>query len=61
MCDQQDDKIHDCMRRNILLENICKVCQVVVGEKDKQFLQDGKAIYVGEISCSIYERLKQVY
>ena len=57
-CSQGDEKRIDCRKRNILYESECTICNV--GKKDgKEDLKDGKGVYVGESSRSIYERAKE--
>ena len=50
-CGQGDESRLDCRKRNILYENRCELCN---GSK-----KDGKGIYVGETSRSLYERAKE--
>ena len=57
-CAQPDSKRLDCKKRNILYENRCTVCNKE-DQKDGRFLKDGKGIYVGETSRSLYERAKE--
>ena len=62
LCSQQDETPQDCKRRSILYENRCEICQVDEekdGKKSKLFLKDGKGVYVGESSRSMYERAKE--
>ena len=47
----------NCEKRNILYENRCTICNKA-DQKDGKFLKDGKGIYVGESSRSMYERAK---
>ena len=55
-CHQGDDRRIDCKKRNILYESECTVC----AETDKEEVEkDGKGVYVGESSRSIYERAKE--
>ena len=51
---QEDEKIQNCKKRSILYENRCMVCNVDM--KDGPAMKDGegKGIYVGESSRSIY-------
>ena len=59
-CSQNDEKRTDCREQNILYESECTVCNI--GKKDgKEDLKDGKGVYVGESSPSIYiyERAKE--
>ena len=57
-CSQNDEKRIDCRKRNILYESECTICNKV--KKDgKEDLKDGRGIYVGESSRSIYERAKE--
>ena len=60
-CKQEDENRINCRQRNILYESECTLC---AGQKVKQkdgnySLGDGKGIYVGESSRSIYERAKE--
>ena len=48
----------DCRKRNLLYENRCEACNKD-GQKDGKVLADGKGIYVGETSRSMYERAKE--
>jgi hypothetical protein len=57
-CGQGDDKRMDCRKRNLLYENRCEACNKD-GQKDGKVLADGKGIYVGETSRSMYERAKE--
>ena len=57
-CAQQDEKRMNCKKRNILYENRCTLCNKA-DQKDGLFLKDGKGIYVGESSRSMYERAKE--
>ena len=57
-CSQAEDKRIDCRKRNILYENRCVLCNPE-GQKDGKFLKDGKGIYVGESSRSLYERARE--
>ena len=51
ICNQGDEEVQDCRRRNILYENRCTLCQ---GGKDgDKFQKDGLRIYVGESSRSL--------
>ena len=47
--------------RNVLYEHKCTVCNVEVKDdkKTQSYLMDGKGIYVGETSRSMYERGKE--
>ena len=54
VCNQGDEEIQDCKCRNFLYENRCTLCQV--GKEGDTFQKDGKGIYVGESSRSLYER-----
>ena len=55
-CHQGDERRIDCKKRNILYESECTVCM----ENDKDGVEkDGKGVYVGESSRSIYERAKE--
>ena len=63
-CNQGDEVKQDCKRRNILYESTCTVCRVDGGDKEedkkmKIFQEDGKGLYIGESSRSIYERAKE--
>ena len=53
---QEDEKKKNCTMRNILYENRCTICNVKDGKDTQPFLMDGKGIYVGESSRSMYER-----
>ena len=57
-CAQPDKKKLNCKKRNILYENRCTVCNQT-DQKDGKSLKDGKGIYVGESSRSLYERAKE--
>ena len=57
-CAQPDERRMNCKKRNILYENRCTVCNKA-DQKDGIFLKDGKGIYVGESSRSMYERAKE--
>ena len=66
VCDQGDEVKQDCKRRNILYESSCTICRVDIKEDDTDeagkkelFLKDGKGLYIGESSRSIYERSKE--
>ena len=55
-CQQGDERRIDCKKRNILYESGCTVCE----ENDKEGVEkDGKGVYVGESSRSIFERAKE--
>ena len=61
-CNQGDEKRIDCRRRNILYESECVLCREIkkAGEgKDGQDMKDGKGVYGGESSRSIYERARE--
>ena len=50
----------NCKKRNILYENLCQECNKDTEKvKDEKFLKNGKGIYVGESSRSLYERAKE--
>ena len=57
LCSQEEDKRQNCKMRNVLYGNKCTVCNVEVkdGKKTQTVLMDGKGIYVGETSRSMYE------
>ena len=59
-CAQGDEKQIDCKKRNVLYESYCTLCnpvEVKRGKKDEiTFLKEGKGVYVGESSRSLYER-----
>ena len=62
-CRQADNNKIDCRRWNILLESRCDLCNKEE-EKEKgkggwRYLKEGRGIYVGESSRSIYERSKE--
>ena len=62
ICNQQDDKQQDCRRRNILYENQCQTCKVDVPEDEERSnvsRKEGRGLYVGESSRSLYERSKE--
>ena len=50
-CSQGDETRLDCRKRNLLYENRCELCN--------DTKKDGKGIYVGETSRSLYERAKE--
>ena len=61
VCNQQDEKQQDCRRWNNLYENQCQTCKVNVlkdGEESNILMKDGKELYIGESSRSLYERSK---
>ena len=58
-CKQQDDPIQNCKKRSILYENRCVVCNVDVKEGTEMKDGEGRGVYVGESSRSIYERAKE--
>jgi hypothetical protein len=60
-CKQDDERRIDCRRRNILYESECMVCAASkpVQKDGKVDMKDGKGVYVGESSRSIYERAKE--
>ena len=62
-CAQGDEKVIDCKRRNVLYESYCTLCNpedIKRGRKDEiTFLKEGKGIYVGESSRSMYERTRE--
>ena len=55
ICNQGDEDIQDCKRRNIVYENRCTLCQVG-GEESKD---NGRGVYIGESARSLYERSKE--
>ena len=55
MCNQGDEAIQDCRRRNVLYENKCTLCQVGEGENK----DNGRGVYIGESARSLYERSKE--
>ena len=59
-CAQGDEKQIDCKKRNVLYESFCTLCnpgELKRGKKDEiAFLKEGRGIYVGESSRSMYER-----
>ena len=62
VCDQGDEKTQNCKTRNILYENRCTLCHDINVKEDKKtqpYHMDGKGIYVGESSRSMYERGKE--
>jgi hypothetical protein len=59
ICSQQDEKQQDCRKRNILYENRCQMCMVKVNEGRDGVNKDGRGVYVGETSRSMYERSKE--
>ena len=59
MCCQQDEQQQDCRKRNILYENRCQVCMIKVEDDGVGVNKDGKGVYVGETSRSMYERTKE--
>ena len=58
-CHQGDDKRINCRQRNILYESECTLCAVGKEKDGKGSLGDGRGIYVGESSRSIYERARE--
>jgi hypothetical protein len=61
-CNNNDEKRIDCRKRNILYESECVICKEVkkAGEvKDGENMKEGKGIYVGGSSRSIYERARE--
>ena len=59
-CKQNDDVRIDCRKRNILYENRCEMCCPKDGKRNRKLCQeDGKGIYVGESSRSLFERAKE--
>ena len=58
-CKQQDDPVQNCKKRSILYENRCVVCNVDVKEGTEMKDGEGRGVYVGESSRSIYERAKE--
>jgi hypothetical protein len=61
-CSQQDESQQDCRRRNILYENQCQLCKVVLekdGNERRGFQKAGQGLYIGETSRSLYERAKE--
>ena len=59
LCNQQDETRQDCRKRNVLYENRCQVCMVDVKTDGKLNQEDGKGVYIGETSRSMYERSKE--
>ena len=62
LCEQGEEKPQNCKTRNILYENRCTLCNASDDKDDKKmqpYHMDGKGIYVGESSRSIYERGKE--
>ena len=64
LCQQPNEKRINCRKRNILYESECLLCKedkkVVKAGKDMERVQmDGKGVYVGESSRSLYERAKE--
>ena len=61
-CHQGDEKRINCRKRNIPYESVCTICEEVKkhGQDGKSnSMQDGRGVYVGESSRSIYERAKE--
>ena len=61
-CHQGDKQVINCRKRNILYESECTLCEAdkKAGKgKEEHSLQDGRGVYVGESSRSIYERAKE--
>ena len=62
-CAQDDECRIDCKRRSVLYESFCTLCnpgEVRKGKKDEMtFLREGKGIYVGESSRSLFERTRE--
>ena len=61
-CNQGDERRIDCRKRNILYESECFMCsEARKAGKDieRQDMKDGKGVYVGESSRSIYERARE--
>ena len=73
-CNQGDERLQDCFRRNILYESTCTVCEKREREKSGggqgqhekgnegvggQGKLAGSAVYVGESSRSIFERSQE--
>ena len=60
-CHQGDERRIDCRKRNIMYESECVLCaESKSSQKDgKPDMKDGKGVYVGESSRSIYERSKE--
>ena len=67
-CNQggEEDKKEDCFRRNILYESICGTCEDRKGIHEKEKIKrkkggklEGRNIYVGKTSRSLYERSKE--
>ena len=60
-CHQGDEQRIDCRKRNILYESECVICaESKSSQKDgNSSKKDGKGVYVGESSRSIYERSKE--
>ena len=65
ICSQDDENKQDCKRRNVLYESSCTVCRVETdatkeaGKMMNCFQKDGKGLYIGESSRSLYERSKE--
>ena len=57
--EQQDEQQQDCRKWNILYENRCQVCMIKVEDDGVGVNKDGKGVYVGETSRSMYERTKE--
>jgi hypothetical protein len=63
-CQQGDEVVQDCFRRNILYESTCMTCEDRLKEQDNTGAKQNKGrgkleghfVYVGESSRSIYER-----
>ena len=58
-CGQEGEQRINCKKRNILYESECLVCkeEKKAGKENDQM--DGKGVYVGESSRSLYERAKE--
>ena len=57
-CKQPDERKLDCFQRSVVYESACVICHPD-GAKEKpgdKMIKDGKGIYVGETSRSIFER-----
>ena len=49
----------NCKKRNILYENRCELCYQDKKDGKRASLMDGKGVYVGESSRSLYERARE--
>ena len=59
LCKQQDDLIQNCKKRSVLYENRSVVCNVEVNGGPEMKDGEGRGVYVGESSRSMYERAKE--